>query len=118
MEQKNKIIFASLAILLLLQSGNIIYGFAVSYFPVFERLSLALQLGGAGFALATIYYFAAMIGFFMQSPISAASQQFTIASRPFKPDLSIKNPTNHLIASTILLFASLTAIFASQIPGT
>lgn len=117
MEQKTKIILSSLTILLLLQSGNLIYGFAIKFFPLFSRLSPALQVGGAGFALATIYYFAAMIGFFMQNQIAQDPQQLTIAGRPFKPDLSLKNPANHLIASTLLLFASLTAIFASQIAG-
>ncbi|MDD2999672.1 MAG: hypothetical protein PHV05_11475 [Candidatus Riflebacteria bacterium] len=112
-----KYLLVLLLLAAILQSGNLALTFALKVFPVLGKLSGTLKFGVIGFFIGTIYYFSAIINFFIQKKTSEiSSNAFLIAGRPFKPDLSLYNPANHVVLSATLVFVSLGAIFASQLP--
>lgn len=116
MNRNHKLAITLLGILLLLQSGNMIFSYAVQVFPVFARLSNTLKFGVGGFLLGVIYYSLSMLGFFMQKvENNPPAGQITVAGRAFRPDWSFANPSNHVILAALLVFASLATIFAAQI---
>lgn len=108
----NKLIFAILVLLLLLQGGNLLYSVLIKYAAVIAGMGLLFKSGLYGLVLGGIYYFAAILSFFMQSPV-AESGAVLIAGRPFQTSRSLKNPTNHVIASSLLLFASFSLLLSA-----
>ncbi len=119
MNNKSKVILVLLGLTLLLQGGNMFYGFFTRVYPLTAKFSLATQAGVWGLLAGALYYFVSLAGFFLQKPVTEPrKKQMLIAGRPFKADWSFFNPTNHLILSTILLFCSFAAILVSQLPRT
>ncbi len=108
----NKIIFAALGLLLLLQGGNLLYSVLIKYAAVIATMSLLLKSGLYGLMFGGVYYFAALFGFFMQAQTSEPGMTL-IAGRPFKTSRSLTNPTNHIIASSLLLFASFSLLLSA-----
>lgn len=108
----NKIIFAVLGLLLLLQGGNLLYSVMVKYAAAIAGMSLLFKSGLYGLVFGSIYYFAALFGFFMQTQASEPGAML-IAGRPFQTSRSLTNPTNHIIASSMLLFASFSILLSA-----
>jgi len=110
----NKLMFAILGLLLLLQGGNLLYSILIKYAAVIAGMSLLFKSGVYGLVLGGIYYFAALFRFFMQAP-TAKPGAVLIAGRPFQTSRSLTNPTNHVIASSLLLFASFSLLLSAWI---
>ncbi len=113
---RNKLIPAILGLLLLLQGGNLLYSLLIRHATVINGMSPLFKIGLYGLVFGGIYYFAALFGFFMQ-PENSDPGATTIAGRPFKTSRSLANPTNHIIVSSLLLFASFGLLLSALVLG-
>jgi len=111
---RNKFVSAILGLLLLLQGGNLLYSVLIKYAAVIAGMSLLFKSGIYGLVFGGIYYSAAIFGFFLQVPASKPGAVM-IAGRPFQTSRSLMNPTNHVIASSLLLFASFSLLISAWI---
>jgi len=110
----NKLIFTALALLLLLQGGNLLHSLLIKYADAITRMSPLFKSGLYGMVFGSIYYFAALFDYFMQAPASEPGTVL-IAGRPFQVSRSLTNPTNHVIASSLLLFASFALLLSAWV---
>lgn len=111
---RNSLTFAILGLLLLLQGGNLLYAVLIKYATAVAKMSLLFKTGLYGMVLGGIYYFAAIFSFFIQ-PQTSEPGVAMIAGRPFQVGRSLKNPANHIIASSLLLFVSFGLLFSAWV---
>ncbi len=112
--QKRNFLVGILLLMLLLQSGNTIYGF-IQAFPAFAKLDSLMKAAVFALPVTVIYYFAALAFFFLQkTDCENTPGRLLIAGKAFKPDWSATNPTNHIILATFLLFSLFATILINM----
>lgn len=107
---------AIMATVILLQLSAFTWVFIMYILPVLPKLSFITQVAITTLFWGIPYYFSAFMGFVMQK---ACTEKFAggtiIMGKPFKTDRRLQNPTNHIIASSAVIFMGLLLLAASRI---